>query len=123
MVELSLQSTVRTGVIYVDVVKDWTVIDSRVVNLRNGRADLSIPYRPAFKGDLTIAAYGDEPGRYWDSSMLSSLGIIFPEQQNLKLTAKFSAAAYRPSEEAKLKFSVLDGSGQAAESRARCCRV
>ena len=48
--------------------------------------------------------------------MRASRGIIFPEQQNLKLDAEFSAASYKPNEEAKVKFSIFDGAGKATES-------
>ncbi len=115
-VDISIISTQESGVLYVDIVKDWTVVDSRIVRLRNGKANISVPYNPAFKGELTVAAYGDQETYYWDNYMRSSRGIIFPEQQNLALTAKFSNATYKPSEDAKVRFSVLDGMGRPAES-------
>lgn len=115
-VEISLVSTQQTGYIYIDVVKDWNVVDSRIAILRDGKANVVIPYRPEFRGELTVAAYGDQHKYYWDDDMRSSRGIIFPEQQNLSLTAKFSNATYKPSEDAKVRFSVLDGGGRPAES-------
>ena len=115
-VDISIVSTQERGLIYVDLVKDSTAVDSRIVSLRNGKANISIPYRPEFKGELTVAAYGDQETYYWDNRMRSSRGIIFPEQQNLSLRAKFSNATYKPSEDAKVRFSVLDGTGHPAES-------
>ena len=117
-VKINLVSSRKDGFVYLDVVKDLTVIESRFVKLTNGRGDVKIPYNPKFKGKLTIAVYDDEnEGYYYDSDkMRSASGIIYPEQQNLKLDANFSAASYKPGEEAKVKFSVFDGSGKSTES-------
>lgn len=115
MVDVNILSTQQTGFVYVDVVKDWTIIDTRIGKLKNGKVDVSIPFRPEFKGELTIAGYTDQDTG-WDGRMRASRGIIFPDQQNLKLNAKFSSPSYRPNDDVKVRFSVLDGSGRVAES-------
>src|SRR6185369_17718886 len=69
-----------------------------------------------FQGALVLAAYTDRTEGYYDDSMRASRGIIFPEQQNLILNAKFSKAEYRPNEDATVKFSVADGAGKSIES-------
>jgi len=115
-IDMSLVSTLKDSLIYIDVVKDGTVIGSYFVKLRNGKADLRLPYDEAFKGDLTIAAYTDEIEDYHSPKALFTRGIIFPEQQNLRVDAKFSGDTYRPGEEARVKFSVFEGNGRAAQS-------
>jgi hypothetical protein len=114
--ELRIASTNKTGLVYVDIVKDWSVVASYFTNLKNGKGDLRIPYEKTFKGELTLAAYTDEVNRYNDLKVYTSRGVVFPEQQNLRLDAKFDAGTYRPGEEARIKFSVLDGRGSAVES-------
>lgn len=111
-------STKKDGFVYFDIVKNWTVIESRFIKIEDGRGEINVPYDPNFKGDLILSAYGDEDegNYYWSLKMRTSRGIIFPEQQNLKLEAEFSKAVYKPSEDAKVKFSVLDGTGKPAES-------
>lgn len=119
-VKLNIFSTKKDALVYVDIVKDWSVIESRFIKLTNGRGDLKIPYNPNFKGDLTVAAYfpTDEKKEYYYSDDITkdTRGIIFPEQQNLKLDATFSDAVYKPNEEGSVKFSVFDGIGKAVES-------
>jgi hypothetical protein len=115
-VEVDLLSTQETGYIYLDIVKDWSPVDSGVVMLRGGKAHVSIPYKTAFKGELTIAAYSDKDTGRWSASMRDVRGIIFPEQQNLIPNAKFSKDVFRPAEDATLIFSVLDGSRKPVES-------
>lgn len=111
-------STKKAGYVYFDIVKNWTVIESRFIKIENGRGEINVPYNTNFKGDLILSAYGDEEegNYYWSLKMRTSRGIIFPEQQNLKLDAEFSKAVYKPSEDAKVKFSVLDGTGKPTES-------
>ncbi len=119
-VKLDIFSTRKDALVYVDIVKDYSVIESRFVKLKGGRGDLKIPYNPNFKGDLIVAAYfpTEEVKDYYYSDDITkdTRGIIFPEQQNLKLDATFSEAVYKPNEEASVKFSVFDGIGKAVES-------
>jgi hypothetical protein len=115
-IEVELRSTRQTGFVYVDVVKDHTPIDSRVVELRNGRARTSLPYRPTLKGDILVAAYTDKvEGRWHNETMRAVRGVIFPERQNLIVDARFTKAEYRPNEDAAVQFSVLDGSRKPIE--------
>lgn len=116
-IKVSIFSTRQEEIVYFDVIKDWTVVESFFVKIKNGRADLKIPYNPNFKGDLTVAVYTDESSdSYYYNGAKDSRGIIFPEQQNLKLAADFTNAAYKPNEEAKVNFSVTDGANRAVES-------
>ncbi|MCU1287953.1 MAG: putative rane protein [Acidobacteria bacterium] len=115
-VSINLLSSRKDALVYVDVVKNRSVVESRFVKLKGGKADLKIPYNENFKGDLIVAAYDDENESYYDSRMRASRGIIFPLQQNLRLDAEFSSSTYKPNEEAKVKFSVLDSIGGAVES-------
>jgi hypothetical protein len=100
------------------------------VTLKNGKGELKIPYQPKFRGALKIAAYFEEErlenswnyriNGYEKSKNLvlvkTTRGIIFPHSENLKLDAEFDKATYKPAEEAKATFSVLDSIGQAVES-------
>ncbi len=127
-VKIKLNSTKQTGLVYVDVVKDWSVVDSYFVNLKNGKAELKIPYNPKFQGVLKLAAYFEVTKRNYNSRtqkydgeeylefIKTSRGIIFPTQENLQVSANFDKETYKPSEEAKVNFSVLDSVGQAVNS-------
>ena len=113
MVKAEIVSTKKDAFIYVDIVKDWSVVESRFARLKNGRAEVKFPFQPNFKGELTIAAYaevtkpGEETYESETETIKSTRGIIFPEPNNLSLDAKFSKIEYRPNEEARINFSVL----------------
>ncbi len=114
-VNVTLRSTTKTGMAYVDVVNGWTVIDSRFVRLADGKAELSIPYRDAFKGSLTIAAFTEDPEDD-DDLIRASRGIIFPAMQGIQVETGFDKTVYKPNEEATVKIGVVDALGQAIES-------
>jgi len=129
-VKIELNSTQKTGLVYIDIVQGWSVIDSRFVNLSNGKATLKLAYQPNYKGELKIAAYFEKlktkksydytARRYYDEEYLdltkASRAIIFPAETNLKLDTNFDKEYYKPGEDAKIGFSVLDAVGSAVES-------
>jgi hypothetical protein len=112
-VEVEINSTLKAGLVYVDVVQDWSVIESRFVNLSNGKASLKIPYQPNFKGELKIAAFLEDSD---DDLIKTSRAIIFPAETNLRLETNFDKEYYKPGEEARVSFGVLDSVGNAVES-------
>ncbi len=113
-VNVKLQSTVKSGIAYIDVVRGWSVVSSQSAALRNGQAELTIPYQSELRGALVIAAYleSDED----DELIESSRGIIVPEPETLKVDASFGKETYKPGESALLNFGVSDPKGAAIES-------
>lgn len=110
VIEIELEATRPQDQIYVDILKDGLPIDGYSVRLNKGKARLSVPYRPTFGGELMLAAYSDRETNRWSDQMRATRGIIFPEQQNLIVSATFGKKEYRPSEDATVRFSVTDGS-------------
>ncbi len=114
-VKISLRSTIKSGLVYVDIVDGWTVVASHFASLNNGRAELSVPYDSLFMGELTVAAFIEDPDDD-DDLVKATLGIIFPAQQGIEIKADFEKAVYKPNEEASASFSVIDAVGKAVES-------
>src|SRR6185369_12673287 len=57
-VKIKFLSSRNDALVYLDIVKDWSVIESRFVKLDgSGRGEIKIPYNPNFKGELTVSAY------------------------------------------------------------------
>lgn len=100
--------------VFVDIAERFSVIGSYRVDVKNGKAVLTIPYDRRFKGELTIGAY------YYDNdekdTIQASRGVLFPEAKDLSLTVDFSGRSYRPGEEVKLTFSVHNNVGKPTES-------
>ena len=109
VIKVDLISTQRTGLVYVDLIKDDVVLESRHANLRNGKADLLFGYSTQFKGALTIAAYNDTKYQWNEPQMRFARGVIFPERADFRLDAKFDRKTYRPGEDGRLRLTVSDG--------------
>ncbi len=119
-VKIKIFSTKQDALVYLDIVKGWSAIESRLVKMNGGSAEITVPYSPNFKGELTVSAYfdnGKERSYYYQNNLVKhSVGIIYPEKQTLNLKADFSSAVYKPNEEASVKFSVFDGIGKSVET-------
>lgn len=102
--KITVVSTETDRDAFVEISQNDSSIVTRVVHLKNNRAEVKIPFNPAFAGKLTAAAYfkDDEV----DETVEFSRGIVYPKSSNLQLGAKFAQADYRPGEEAKVNFSV-----------------
>jgi hypothetical protein len=114
-IEAKIFSSEDDEIVLVDVLKNSSVIYSKRVRLGDGRAAVQIPFRPDFKGELTIAVYfkgGDEDERL----IAHSKTVIYPSPNDLKLNVKSLKTVYRPNEEAKITFNARRGAGGAAET-------
>ncbi|MBS1797074.1 MAG: carboxypeptidase regulatory-like domain-containing protein [Acidobacteria bacterium] len=110
---VELESTVESGLVYVDVVSGFSVVESRAVRLTNHRATLEIPYRPEFRGEIKLAAFLETDD---DELIGAARGVIFPAQTNLRVDAAFDREYYKPGEAAKVGFGVFDAAGGAVEA-------
>ena len=80
-VEVDLRSSQRSGYVYVDVVKDYVPVHSELVQLRNGRAHLTLPLKATFRGDLVIVAYTDRETGRWSDVIRAFAASSFPNSK------------------------------------------
>ncbi len=103
VINAEIVSTELDADVFVDVAGNMSVVESRLVRLKNGRARVAIPFNPKFAGELTVAAYIDDGN---ESAIRDAAGIIFPHPNNLKLDLKTIKDVFRPNEEASVNFNV-----------------
>jgi uncharacterized protein YfaS (alpha-2-macroglobulin family) len=102
----SIFSTETERMIFVDVLKKTGVVYSKQIRLgSDGRASVQIPFRPDFKGELTIAAYFNTEEGY-RNYVSHSKTVLFPSAENLNFNLKSLKSVYRPNEDARLSFNV-----------------
>src|ERR1051325_284468 len=106
-----LTSSIADQTIFVDVARDNVVIRTERVEMHNGRALVSFPYRSDFKNNISIAAYAYTPQF---EQALDVQNVLYPENQELKVKARTSQASYRPGEDAQIKLSVQAHAPQSA---------
>src|SRR5688572_21893407 len=114
-INVSIESTTKQGTVYVDVVRGWTVVESRFAMLKDGRAELQIPYAGAFKGELKISAFV-EGSEGEDNDSRSTIGVIYPTKHGITVDASFDKTVYKPNDEATVSFGIVDIVGRAVES-------
>ena len=69
-----------------NLTRDFQILHSQFVQLRNGKATVTLPYRREFKDALTISAAGsDEDGSCCGRSVNQSRSVIYPRDRELKL--------------------------------------
>ena len=116
-IRANIVSTKKDALVYVDLVREWSVIASETLRLKDGRGEVKIPFQPSFKGDLTIAAYAEIVDKDGEVDLIKdSHGVIYPAPNNLTLDAKFSQTVYRPNETAQINFDVLAPNKKPLES-------
>lgn len=102
IINAEITSTEPDADVFVDVAGNLSVVESKIIRLKNGRARAAIPFNPNFTGELTVAAYIDDG----ESAIRDSAGIIFPHPNNLKLDVQTVKDVFRPNEEARVSFNV-----------------
>lgn len=117
-IKVKIVSTRKDGFVYLDAVKNQSVVESQIVPIKNGSGAAKIKYQPeVFRGELTLAVYAEDVDDEGEIEMIrAARGVIFPSPENLKFDAKFSRDEYRPNQEARINFRVLDSSGKPSES-------
>lgn len=110
---ISIVTTKKSGLVFLDVVRNWSVVDSRFAELKNGKTNIAVPYNDAFKGELKVAAYIEDED---DDVVSTGKGVIFPAREGISVTAEFDKTAYKPNDEATLKIGVTDVIGGAVQS-------
>jgi hypothetical protein len=99
-----------------DVVNEQRVVQSQLVQVRNGHGSISLPYRKEFTGALTLAAYALSLDKYDDDASFGSRTVLYPHDNDLKLKLALNQDTYRPGEEATADFLARAATGRATES-------
>ncbi len=99
--------------VIVDLAAEASVIRSERVRLRDGRAWVVFPFRPEFKGRLSIVAYSDSGE---SAKTVAIRSVLYPHNAELNVDVRSSRDTFRPGEEAKLNLSVRSPEGRSKES-------
>ena len=108
-IALRVFSTRKSGTVYVDVVKDSQTVLTRDLDMVNGQAEVALTATPALAGTADIHAYlfGQDAGAVGDHRL-----IFVQPAEELKIEATADAAAYKPGDDARVRFRVTNGRGE-----------
>ena len=99
--------------VVVDLAGEAGLIRSERLQVRNGRASITFPYRPEFKNRVSIVAYPDNTTSW---STVGTRTVLYPHNIELNVDVQSSQATYRPGEDAQLNFSVRSAEDRSQES-------
>ncbi|MBD0326146.1 MAG: hypothetical protein ICV68_06940, partial [Pyrinomonadaceae bacterium] len=105
--------------LFLDVWKGEVVVRTQTVELRDGRAQLTLPYSSDLDANVTLTAYAapNATSDYSDYDWpAASRQVLYPRERDLRLDVQLSQQTYRPGEQAHADFRVSAPGGQAVES-------
>ena len=112
-IALRVFSTKPRGTAYVDVVKEGQTVLTRDLDIVNGQAKLALTATPDLAGTVDMHAYlfGEDARPIGDHRL-----IFVQPATELKVEATAEAAAYKPGDEARVRFRVTNGRGQGVDA-------
>ena len=110
--KIEILSSEADETVFVDVQSSALTVESRRVKLKSGRAELKIPYNPAFKNYLIVSAFFDNGG----NAVQDSQGVVYPSPQNLLVKTETNKEVFRPAEEATMNFTVSTSDNKQTEA-------
>ncbi len=115
-VEISLTTSKPGITLVLDVATEkQVVVHSELVRMGRGEARLILPYRPEFRGILSVAAYSLTEGDSW-SFPYGTRNIIYPHDPSLRVEARLDQPVYRPGSDAMAQLRVRAADGRPVEA-------
>ena len=99
--------------ILVDVAGEGGWISSRRVQLQDGRASITIPFRPEFRNRVSIVGYPESADSRDSVGMRT---VLYPYNSELNVKVQSARETYRPGEDVQFKFKVGSAHGSSEES-------
>ena len=112
-IALRVFSTKKRGTAYVDVVKEGQTVLTRDLDIVNGQAELALTATPDLAGTVDIHAYlfGQDARPVGDHRL-----VFVQPADELKIEATADAQAYKPGDDARIRFRVTNGRGAGVEA-------
>ena len=116
-IEVTITATKDKLPVTVTVSRDGGILKTKQLRLRNGRADLVLPYQPEFKDELVINAFGtaldqdDEEQLIWGSHT-----VLYPRKRDLNVNLESLKGTYAPGEQAHVSFRTASSEGRGIET-------
>lgn len=112
-IQATIRSSESNSVVTLAVVRDWNVLSSQQVKLKNARATLLLPFSKDYKGEITLVAYVNNGN---EENTVASRSVMFPRYRDLNLKLAAEAKTYLPGENAHVTFRSVSAVGKAVES-------
>ncbi|HTB15611.1 MAG TPA: MG2 domain-containing protein [Bryobacteraceae bacterium] len=112
-ITLKIFSTKERGTVYVDAVKEGQTVLTRDLDLHNGQAELSLTATPDMSGTVDFNAYSFGS----DARPAADHRLVFVQPADeLRIDASTDRAAYKPGEDARVRFRVTNTKGEGVQA-------
>ena len=112
-IQVKVYSTKKQGAAYIDIVKDGQTVLTRDLDIKDGQADLTLTATPDLAGTIDVDAYSF--GR--DARPAGDHRLVFVQPADeLKIEAAADGAAYKPGDEARIRFRVTNARGEGVQA-------
>lgn len=102
--------------VIVDVASQSNLIQSRHVQLHQGKTTFTVRYKPEMRDEVNISAYSQTAdSNDWDLPF-GSRTVLFPRDRELRFNVRMDRAKYKPGADAMADFEVLRPDGKPASS-------
>jgi alpha-2-macroglobulin-like protein len=102
---LTALSTIKTGTLYLDVIKNRQTILTHAIPMKDGKASYSLPVTNDMAGTLELHAYKILPD---ENIIRDTRTVVASPASDLAITVAADKDTYRPGTDAKLTFTVRD---------------
>ncbi|MCX7598943.1 MAG: MG2 domain-containing protein, partial [Armatimonadetes bacterium] len=110
---LTALTSVATGYVYFDVIKDRQTMLTAAADLRGGRAETEITLGPELAGTIYVSAYRITRR---GNVVRDTRPIIVDPASDLRIGVRASRDVYRPGEPARVDFEVRTAAGKPAQA-------
>ena len=103
-IQVHIQSTHASGVVVIDLVRDGRLLKSKIMELRDGIADLTAQSDDSYQGTVGVTVhFGSAP---YAGSENTTHSVYFPTARRLQLELLPGQNSYAPGSDATLSFRV-----------------
>lgn len=108
-IQMKVFSTKERGTAYLDIVKEGQTVLTRDIDIEHGQAELVLTATPQMAGTLDFNAYlfGKDARPVGDHRL-----VFVQPADELKIEAATDGAAYKPGQDARIRFRVTNSHGE-----------
>ncbi len=116
-IQATIKSNLPTTRLVFEVLQGNHVLQSQMLDLKDGQANITLPYKAAFTDEVTLAAYANVMvDENEEEFVYGARTVLYPRDRELKLEVKLPRTDYKPGEEVMAGIQVRMPDGRVVPS-------
>ncbi|MFN7928979.1 MAG: MG2 domain-containing protein [Blastocatellia bacterium] len=114
-IQARIQSNIPRTRLVVEVLHDNRILHSQLLDLTDGQAQLSLPYKADFTDEITLVAYTNVMTEESQGEFVyAARAVLYPRDRELKVDVQLPRNDYQPGEEVTASLNLRRPDGRAA---------